>query len=202
MLEALAAGDGARLLEVVSALAEFSPDWNGVLDALAEALHRIQVCQLVPGASGEADGIDAGDFAQRLRPEVVQLWYQMAVNGRRDLHLAPSPRVGFEMSVLRMLAFRPAGAGQVSVDSTGGGEVPRATPRAVTAPAGPAPASREAAPAPVVARAALPGPVPVQSTAANGGPSLMPDLTSSGASVAASCIASAEECCSSPAAVA
>lgn len=119
MLDALAEGDGASLLQIVSALAEFSPDWNGVLDALAEALHRIQVRQLVPGVAVEADGIDADAFAQRLRPEVVQLWYQMAVNGRRDLHLAPSTRAGFEMSVLRMLAFRPASAGQVSGGATG-----------------------------------------------------------------------------------
>ena len=119
MLDALASGDGARLLQIVAALAEFSPDWNGVLDALAEALHRIQVRQLVPGVSVEADGIDADDFAQRLRPEVAQLWYQMAVNGRRDLHLAPSTRAGFEMSVLRMLAFRPAGAGQVNAGQAG-----------------------------------------------------------------------------------
>ncbi|MER2178802.1 MAG: DNA polymerase III subunit gamma/tau C-terminal domain-containing protein, partial [Stenotrophomonas maltophilia] len=86
------------------------PDWGGVLDALAEALHRIQVQQLVPGAATAGEGIDAEAFAQRLRPEVVQLWYQMALGGRRDLHLAPSPRAGFEMAVLRMLAFRPAAA--------------------------------------------------------------------------------------------
>ncbi|WP_433853879.1 DNA polymerase III subunit gamma/tau [Stenotrophomonas nitritireducens] len=110
MLDALAAGDGARLLQVVATLADFSPDWSGVLDALAEALHRIQVQQLVPGAAVPGDGIDAAAFAARLRPEVVQLWYQMALGGRRDLHLAPSPRAGFEMTVLRMLAFRPAGA--------------------------------------------------------------------------------------------
>ncbi|WP_145478449.1 DNA polymerase III subunit gamma/tau [Stenotrophomonas rhizophila] len=110
MLEALADGDGVRLLQVVAALAEFSPDWSGVLEALAEALHRIQVQQLVPGAQADGDGIDAAAFAQRLRPEVVQLWYQMALSGRRDLHLAPSPRAGFEMAVLRMLAFRPAAA--------------------------------------------------------------------------------------------
>ncbi|SBV35170.1 DNA polymerase III/DNA elongation factor III, tau and gamma subunits [uncultured Stenotrophomonas sp.] len=110
MLDALAAGDGARLLQVVAALADFSPDWSGVLDALAEALHRIQVQQLVPGAAVPGDGIDAAGFAPRLRPEVVQLWYQMALGGRRDLHLAPSPRAGFEMTVLRMLAFRPAGS--------------------------------------------------------------------------------------------
>lgn len=110
MLEALADGDGVRLLQVVAALAEFSPDWSGVLEALAEALHRIQVQQLVPGAAADGEGIDAAAFAQRLRPEVVQLWYQMALSGRRDLYLAPSPRAGFEMAVLRMLAFRPAAA--------------------------------------------------------------------------------------------
>ena len=110
MLDALADGDGVRLLQVVAALAEFSPDWSGVLEALAEALHRIQVQQLVPGAQSDGEGIDAAAFAQRLRPEVVQLWYQMALGGRRDLYLAPSPRAGFEMAVLRMLAFRPAAA--------------------------------------------------------------------------------------------
>ena len=116
MLDALVEGDGARLLATVAGLAEFSPDWNGVLDALAEALHRIQVRQLVPTVAVEAEGLDAEAFASRLRPEVVQLWYQMAVTGRRDLPLAPSARAGFEMSVLRMLAFRPADSGQVQVE--------------------------------------------------------------------------------------
>ncbi|MCL1498116.1 DNA polymerase III subunit gamma/tau [Xanthomonas nasturtii] len=108
MLQSLADGDGARLLQVVAALAEFSPDWSGVLEALAEALHRVQVQQLVPSVAFVGDGIDPTPFAAQLRPEVVQLWYQMALNGRRDLYLAPSPRAGFEMAVLRMLAFRPA----------------------------------------------------------------------------------------------
>ncbi len=109
MLQALVDGDGERLLQVVAALAEFSPDWAGVLEALAEGLHRIQVTQLVPtAASAEGEGLDVAAFAAQLRAEVVQLWYQMAVSGRRDLPLAPSPRAGFEMAVLRMLAFRPA----------------------------------------------------------------------------------------------
>ncbi len=120
MLDALADGDGARLLATVARLADFSPDWGAVLEALAEALHRIQVRQLVPDVAVEADGIDADAFAARLRPEVVQLWYQMALNGRRDLFLAPSARAGFEMSVLRMLAFRPAQAGDM------GGNTPNA----------------------------------------------------------------------------
>ena len=151
MLDALADGDGVRLLQIVAALAEFSPDWNGVLDALAEALHRIQVRQLVPAVAIEADGVDADDFARRLRPEVVQLWYQMAVNGRRDLHLAPSPRAGFEMSVLRMLAFRPAGAGQVSVESSGTNEEAKSS---TMAPPAAAPPGR-----PVVARQEATAPV-------------------------------------------
>jgi DNA polymerase-3 subunit gamma/tau len=107
LLEALGAGDGARMLAEVEQLAEFSPDWGSVLDALAEALHRVQVKQLVPGVQIESEGIDVDALAARLRPELVQLWYQMALNGRRDLPLAPSARAGFEMSVLRMLAFRP-----------------------------------------------------------------------------------------------
>lgn len=160
MLDALAEGDGPRLLQVVAALAEFSPDWSGVLDALAEGLHRIQVQQLVPGAA-TAEGLDAAAFAERLRPEVVQLWYQMALNGRRDLPLAPSPRAGFEMAVLRMLAFRPAAAVPPvpkSVDAAGGGV------QGGTAAGGGA-AAPEAAPAAAgasSAQAAAQTPAPVQ----------------------------------------
>jgi DNA polymerase-3 subunit gamma/tau len=108
LLDALAQGNGAGLLAEVAVLAEFSPDWGGVLDALTDALHRVQVRQLVPEAPVEGDSVDIDGLASKLRPEVVQLWYQMALNGRRDLPLAPSPRAGFEMSLLRMLAFRPA----------------------------------------------------------------------------------------------
>ncbi|WP_409461013.1 DNA polymerase III subunit gamma/tau [Stenotrophomonas maltophilia] len=160
MLDALAEGDGPRLLQVVAALAEFSPDWSGVLEALAEGLHRIQVQQLVPGAA-TAEGLDAAAFAERLRPEVVQLWYQMALNGRRDLPLAPSPRAGFEMAVLRMLAFRPAAAVPPvpkSVDAAGGGV------QGGTAAGGGA-AAPEAAPAAAgasSAQAAAQTPAPVQ----------------------------------------
>ncbi|MCW5581732.1 MAG: DNA polymerase III subunit gamma/tau, partial [Luteimonas sp.] len=127
LLDALASGDGARLMTEVATLAEFSPDWSGVLDALAEALHRIQVKQLVPGVEVAADGVDVDALAPALRPEVVQLWYQMALGGRRDLPLAPSPRAGFEMSLLRMLAFQPDEAPAAS-GATGGGGARAARP--------------------------------------------------------------------------
>ena len=111
LLEALTTGDGEQLLATVATLAEFSPDWGSVLDALADALHRVQVKQLVPNVEVPGEHVDVEGLAARLRPELVQLWYQMALNGRRELPFAPSPRAGFEMSVLRMLAFRPADAG-------------------------------------------------------------------------------------------
>jgi len=153
MLAALAQGDGEALLQVVARLAEFSPDWAGVLDAVAEALHRIQVRQLVPSADVDAEGVDVDAFAGQLRPEVVQLWYQMAINGRRDLHLAPSGRAGFEMSVLRMLAFRPAQAGEMR------GEARPSPATAVPASASMAAPSAASTPVPVQAKVAAAEPV-------------------------------------------
>ncbi|MBB4653600.1 DNA polymerase-3 subunit gamma/tau [Xanthomonas sp. F14] len=184
MLQSLADGDGARLMQVVAALAEFSPDWSGVLEALAEALHRIQVQQLVPSVAFVGDGIDPTAYAAQLRPEVVQLWYQMALNGRRDLYLAPSPRAGFEMAVLRMLAFRPAAAvpaggsddgrgasagGHARSTATGvqaaapvaAAPAPAAVAKPADLEAAPAAVAAVAAPAPVAAAPAAPAPVVV-----------------------------------------
>jgi len=153
LLSALADGDGAALLAEVATLAEFSPDWGGVLDAVSEALHRIQVRQLVPEVVVESDGVDIDAIASAVRPEVVQLWYQMALNGRRDVGLAPSPRAGFEMTVLRMLAFRPADAGAAAPSAAGGNRAtgPAAARAALGAQAAPqaAPVPRVAAPAPM-----------------------------------------------------
>lgn len=111
LLAALAAGDGAALMAEVEVLAGFSPDWGAVLEAIAAALHGTQLRQLVPGAqpAGLPDQVE--DVARAVSPELVQLWYQMATQGRRDLPWAPTPRSGFEMALLRMLAFRPAGVG-------------------------------------------------------------------------------------------
>ena len=162
LLEALADADGARLLDEVAKLAEFAPDWGDVLDALASALHRIQVKQLVPEATVEADGIDAGEFASKLRPELVQLWYQMALDGRRELPLAPAPRAGFEMSVLRMLAFRPDSTASQSVPipaSNATASAPRSAPPAAqrtAAPSTPAPRPMPEAPAPQAVPVAKP----------------------------------------------
>ncbi|HVT32878.1 MAG TPA: DNA polymerase III subunit gamma/tau [Rhodanobacteraceae bacterium] len=109
LLDILAGGDGAALIEEIDRVASFAPDFGQVLDELAGLVHRIQLLQLVPGAAGEDDAELLG-LAGRVNVEDVQLWYQIAVAGRRDLPLAPTPRVGFEMALLRMLAFVPAEA--------------------------------------------------------------------------------------------
>ncbi len=110
LLSALAEGDGAALLAVAARAAEHAVDFGGLLDALISALQRIALAQVVPDAVDD----EAGDreqvlaLARRIAPEEVQLHYQIAVMGRRDLPHVPDARGGFEMTLLRMLAFSPA----------------------------------------------------------------------------------------------
>ncbi len=166
LLQALADNDGARLLDEAAQLAEFSPDWGHVLEAVAEALHRIQVKQLVPAVAVESDAIDVEALAAKLRPELVQLWYQMALNGRRDLGYAPSPRSGFEMSLLRMLAFRPDAAGtqQATVPRAAASSSSASAPVRASAPSDAAQQARaalaEPAPRPQAPAPAYPPPQP------------------------------------------
>ena len=112
ILELLARGDSAELLRCAQSLEEFAPDYAQVLDALAGLLVRVGLRQAV--GSFESDELYAPELLERLAadlsPEDVQLFYQTAIIGRRDLPLAPDPRTGFAMTLLRMLAFRPAGA--------------------------------------------------------------------------------------------
>jgi len=129
LLDSLAAVDGAGLLATVAAIDEQFPDYARLLDEIAAALQRIAVYQLV-GATDleEADEEMIAAYAERFTPDDVQLYYQVAITGRRDLPLAPDPRAGFEMTLLRMLAFRPAGAdGQAS-----GGGRPAARARSLS----------------------------------------------------------------------
>jgi len=109
LLQALTAGDARALMAQVAQLAEQGPDWAGLLAELINLLHRIAIAQVVPEAldNGEGDRERVLELAQTLPPEDVQFYYQMALIGRRDLPLAPQPRGGFEMLLLRMLAFRP-----------------------------------------------------------------------------------------------
>src|ERR1700756_666994 len=100
-----------ELLNCARSLEEFAPDYAQVLDELASLFVRIALKQAVNDFEG--DELYAPEVLERLAkaiaPEDVQLFYQTAITGRRDLGLAPDPRSGFEMTLLRMIAFRPAG---------------------------------------------------------------------------------------------
>lgn len=110
VLKALIAGDARGALSAVAHLAEHGPDWAGVLAEILNALHRIAIAQLMPDAidNGQGDRQQVLELAALVPPEDVQFYYQLGLIGRRDLPLAPDPRDGFEMVLLRMLAFRPA----------------------------------------------------------------------------------------------
>lgn len=133
LLDALALGDGAALLGAVARVAEQATDFSGVLEELLAVLHRVAIAQAVPEAidnsRGDRERVLA--LARALAAEDVQLFYQIGLNGRRDLPLAPEPRGGLEMALLRMLAFRPQGVPQPPTEPLGGG---RATPAAPGTP--------------------------------------------------------------------
>ena len=110
LLDGLARADAAELLARIRELDELVPDYASLLDDVATAFQRIAVMQIAgAGALEEGDDIPAlSALAEAWDPETVQLYYQIAVTSRRDLPLAPDPRLGFEMTMLRMLAFQPS----------------------------------------------------------------------------------------------
>ncbi|MDB6043618.1 MAG: polymerase subunit gamma/tau, partial [Gammaproteobacteria bacterium] len=122
--ELLASMNVPELVRCARSLEEFAPDYAQVLDELSGLLVRVAMKQAV--SDFEGDDLYAPELLERLAkaltPEDIQLFYQTAIVGRRDLALAPDPRTGFEMTLLRMMAFRPASdAGQAQPTAPGPG---------------------------------------------------------------------------------
>jgi len=156
LARSLATGDAAQLIDTARKLEEFSPDYGQVLDDLAALLTRLALQQLVSGYEGDElfDPAFVKELAAQISAEDVQLYYQTAILGRRDLPFAPDPRTGFEMTLVRMLAFRPVSGTSANAAPGGGGA--RATP-AATSSAVPSPAVA------AIVRPASAGPIdPVQ----------------------------------------
>lgn len=146
LLDALAQSDGMRMVQIVSKMAEFAPDYAGVLAEMISILHRIALAQVVPDAIDNAlgDKQQVVDLAVRMRAEEVQLYYQIALTGRKDLAMVPQPREGLEMTLLRMLAFRPADQRPIESVSTATATVTEAAP----VEASPTPVARAEPPPP------------------------------------------------------
>ena len=159
---ALLAGDGAGLIALADDMAAAGAPWRRVLDEFAVRLQRMALCRAGLVAAPEDDP-DLAAHAAQAEPETLQVYYQIVIHGARDLSLAPDERVGFTMTLLRLLAFRP--------------ETDAAPARPVAAPARAASVAappRASAPAPVAAAAPAPRPAPAPSSASAPAPAPAP----------------------------
>jgi DNA polymerase-3 subunit gamma/tau len=174
LVKLLAQDDAAGVIAAIAKIDEQFPDYARLLEDLSRVLQQIAVHQVVGAIQTEDEIADEelADLASRLPAEDVQLFYQIAILGRRDLHLAPDPRSGAEMTLLRMLSFRPAKAGGGSSEQIARDPISSksAKPEAVAAPkvAHSAPASPDAVRSipwqepdwgPLIAEMSLPGAV-------------------------------------------
>jgi DNA polymerase III subunit gamma/tau len=149
IVEALVARDAKKVLACVETLDERAPDYREVLADLAALLQKLALLQAVPDLQlDEAEDIETyRRLASALSPEDAQLFYQIAIVGRRDLELAPDVRGGFEMVLLRMLAFGMAEGAPAQVSNA------------------PAPVKTVAAPSPSAAPASTKPPAAMPATA-------------------------------------
>nr|WP_296747659.1 DNA polymerase III subunit gamma/tau [Thioalkalivibrio sp.] len=147
-------GQGTLLLQTLNELDALAPDWSRLLDELAALVHGVAVEQAMALDSAAVEAVPVSDSllawqretARQQAPEEVQLAYQILLHGRRDLPHAPDPRIGVEMTLLRILAFRPEPPPCEPVGGSAAGSEKRGADRArgTAIPAG-VPASRRGA---------------------------------------------------------
>ena len=137
ILRKLAEGDGPALIAEAEQIASRSLSFDSALQELATLLHRVALAQTLPEAiaDDEPERDALFELGRLFSPEDIQLFYQIAIHGRRDLVLAPDEFAGFSMTLMRMLAFAPAATG---------GTVAAQAPRPAAAKPG---GSRSASPA-------------------------------------------------------
>ncbi|MEP7262470.1 MAG: DNA polymerase III subunit gamma/tau [Usitatibacter sp.] len=160
LLERVAAGDGKATIEEAERIAGRSISYDSALEELASILHRVALAQAgATPAPDEADMDRIAAMASRLEPGRVQVMYQIALLGRRDLALAPDEFAGFTMALLRMLTFAQPSNEARPARSAAPAARAEARPAASAAPA--SPASVRSAPAtagaPAPSTAAVPG---------------------------------------------
>ncbi|MTI78546.1 MAG: DNA polymerase III subunit gamma/tau [Marinobacter sp.] len=155
IVNALVEGDGPALLAEISRISDFAPDYSVILADLLSLFHRVTMEQVVPGSAdnalGDAEQVQA--LALKLSAEDAQLFYQSALIGRKDLTITPDARMGFEMTLLRMLAFRPGADRREPPAISSGGQSAASEPRdepdpAPTPPREPAPQAEPRQPEP------------------------------------------------------
>ncbi|CAE6911344.1 DNA polymerase III subunit gamma/tau [Vibrio sp. B1FLJ16] len=120
LLESISSKQPQQAIDKIQYLASNGVEWDGLLQQIAAQLHRIAMYQALPStldqAQPDAEKIEL--LSKALSPQDVQLYYQIAIKGREDLSLSPNGRVGMEMIVLRMMAFRPSANNDANIIST------------------------------------------------------------------------------------
>ena len=117
LLETLAIGDAPGLMQQVRQILAEGAGFGQVLQELALVLQQLALVQMLPSAADELPDAHALQaLAQRLSAEQIQLFYQCAIHGKNDLPLAPDEQAGVMMTMLRMLALRPLGVGEVGAN--------------------------------------------------------------------------------------
>ncbi|GAA0839754.1 hypothetical protein GCM10009113_03730 [Marinobacter szutsaonensis] len=157
IVNALVERDGPGLLSEIARISEFAPDYSVILADLLSLFHRVTMEQVVPGSADNAlgDANQVQELARKLSAEDAQLFYQAALMGRKDLDITPDARMGFEMTLLRMLAFRPGTDRREPPTVRSGGD---STAGEARDEPGPAAAPKVAEPAPHEPAAVTPAP--------------------------------------------
>jgi DNA polymerase III subunit gamma/tau len=115
LLEAISQNDAAQLIEVINTIAEYAPDYDELLADWLSLLYKVALEQAVPGQN---QNDEISHWAAQVSPADIQLFYQLSLQARKDLGFAPHPKQGFEMAMLRVLAFKPQRMGNSPIDPT------------------------------------------------------------------------------------
>ena len=117
---ALANGDASEIMQSMHELSSLSADFGSLFEDIIHILHQVALVQAVPSILDTIDYDEEliRDLSKRLSPEEIQLYYQIALIGKRDLYLSTSPQCALEMTLLRMLSFKPAGQGKLVPDAS------------------------------------------------------------------------------------
>ncbi|MHA2939949.1 DNA polymerase III subunit gamma/tau [Vibrio sp. RC27] len=109
LIQAISSKQAQTVIECINSLAMNGVEWDVLLQTLASQLHRIAMYQMLPATldKSQPDAEKIELLSKALSAEDVQLFYQIAIKGRESLPLSPTPRIGVEMTLLRMVAFRP-----------------------------------------------------------------------------------------------
>ena len=117
LLTALIQNDGNALISQAQAMSERSIAFEAALNDFANLLQQIAMAQVVPNsiAVDMPERATLLSLAAQLSAEQVQLYYQIALLGKRDIGLAPDEFAGFTMTLLRMLAFNQSESATSSI---------------------------------------------------------------------------------------